>query len=100
MDLKLPENTEEKESELALKRHDCGNCGGQGCVLKDSTNIHSNPAIGLTINIPAHICHNCGAIVYEPGDYEKLLQAEEDIQGRKYVKVKITKGRIQRYSIH
>lgn len=62
--------------------------------------MYTNKDLNLTVNIPAHICARCDAIIYEPDDYCRLLMAEEAIQGRPYVKVESRNGRVYKYSVH
>lgn len=62
--------------------------------------IYVDKEINLEINIPAHLCSRCDAVVYEPDDYRKLLEAEEAAKGRPYIKVEIKNGQIHKYSVH
>jgi hypothetical protein len=87
------------EEAAPIRRH-CRQCEGTHCVEKDMDNIYVNPELNLSINIPAHICSKCDAVIYEPTDYEKLLEAEEKASGRHYTKVEIKNGKISKYSVH
>lgn len=94
------EQDEAQQKEIELRRRNCPQCGGIATVQKDMGYMYTNAPINLSINIPAHICSGCDAVVFEPKDFKTILEAEEKAQGRHYIKVEIKGGKVHKYSLH
>lgn len=80
--------------------HDCDHCDGKNTVNRDLNHIHTNKELDLKVTVPAFVCSNCGDYSYEPEDYKIILEAEENAQGRHYVRFTVKDGRIIKYSMH
>jgi hypothetical protein len=96
--LKQPEEPAQETEPYIV--HDCGHCGGRNTVVKEFDNVYNNDKLGLTLTVPAHICSQCDSVVYEPTDFQAILQKEEDASGRPYVRVSVKNGRINRTPYH